>query len=248
MESPVFAVLALLVLIVFMGGCIQPPSSQVTISSGTPAPVPPATVTIPSPLISGNQTSGTTPTIPGISIGVPPGSPSGPNYFQVPIADFGANRTSGRSPLAIGFSDRSSLSPTRWSWDFGDGTIAHEKNPTHVYAVSGTYSVRLNASNNAGSNTVTRVDYITVMPEFLAPVASFGFGSQGSLSGIIQFTDYSFGPPTNWSWDFGDGESSHTANPVHIFETPGNYLVSLTVSNPSGTSVTKRELLFGGSP
>jgi PKD repeat protein len=101
----------------------------------------------------------------------------------------------------------------------------------------------------AGSNRVTRVDYITVMPEFLAPVASFGFASPGSLSGIIQFNDSSYGPPTSWSWDFGDGGMiSQLQNPAHIFATPGNYPVSLTVSNPAGTSVTKKVLVFGGSP
>jgi PKD repeat protein len=35
-----------------------------------------------------------------------------------------------------------------------------------------------------------------------------------------------------WTWDFGDGHGASTANPSHLFQTPGNYLVTLTVYIP----------------
>lgn len=51
----------------------------------------------------------------------------------------------------------------------------------------------------------------------------------GNAPLIIQFYDKSFGSPTEWSWDFGDGGSSELQNPVHTFTQPGVYTVTLTV-------------------
>jgi PKD repeat protein len=50
----------------------------------------------------------------------------------------------------------------------------------------------------------------------------------------IQFTDLSTGNPASWWWDFGDGTGSTQRNPSHIYTSPGNYTVRLTVSNPAG--------------
>ena len=41
---------------------------------------------------------------------------------------------------------------------------------------------------------------------------------------------------TNWSWDFGDGNSSIEQNPVHTYTEAGTYNVSLTVSDEIGLS------------
>jgi PKD repeat protein len=79
-----------------------------------------------------------------------------------PTADFSASPTTGSTPLAVSFTDSSSGNPTDWSWDFGDGTTSTAQNPNHTYTSPGTYTVSLTASNLAGSDTKTRVDYITV--------------------------------------------------------------------------------------
>jgi len=41
--------------------------------------------------------------------------------------------------------------------------------------------------------------------------------------------------PTSWFWEFGDGNTSTEQNPTHIYENPGLYTVSLTVSNQYGS-------------
>jgi PKD repeat protein len=67
-----------------------------------------------------------------------------------------------------------------------------------------------------------------------APVASF---TAAPVSGhTIQFSDTSTGPPTSWSWDFGDGNGSAAENPSHTYAAAGNYAVKLTVSNAGGSS------------
>jgi PKD repeat protein len=54
----------------------------------------------------------------------------------------------------------------------------------------------------------------------------------------VSFTDRSTGSLTNWSWDFGDGTTSFSRNPSHVYSKPGTYSVSLTVS-ATGVSDTE---------
>jgi hypothetical protein len=37
---------------------------------------------------------------------------------------------------------------------------------------------------------------------------------------------------TDWSWDFGDGQTSTDRNPTHTYATPGLYDFTLTVTGP----------------
>ena len=50
----------------------------------------------------------------------------------------------------------------------------------------------------------------------------------------VSFTDLSTGDPTSWSWDFGDTRTSTTRNPTHVYDSEGQYTVSLTVRNADG--------------
>lgn len=76
-------------------------------------------------------------------------------------ADFTGTPTSGDAPLDVSFTDQSS-GASSWSWDFGDGNTSSAQNPTHTYTTAGVYTVTLTASNACGSDTQTKVDYITV--------------------------------------------------------------------------------------
>lgn len=80
----------------------------------------------------------------------------------IPTAAFTATPVSGAHPLTVQFTDGSTNSPTSWSWNFGDGGTSTQQNPSYTYAAAGTYTVSLTATNQAGSNTGTRSNYITV--------------------------------------------------------------------------------------
>ncbi|MCE7699605.1 MAG: PKD domain-containing protein, partial [Methanobacterium paludis] len=82
---------------------------------------------------------------------------------DVPSANFTSNVTNGTAPLSVQFNDTSNGTPTSWSWDFGDGSNSTDENPVHKYTKAGTYSVSLTAGNDAGNNTVTQTNYITVL-------------------------------------------------------------------------------------
>jgi len=80
-----------------------------------------------------------------------------------PVADFVGNPLSGDEPLTVDFTDLSTGNPTSWSWNFGDGVgTSTDQNPIYTYNNAGTYTVELTATNAYGSDTETKVDYITV--------------------------------------------------------------------------------------
>lgn len=54
---------------------------------------------------------------------------------------------------------------------------------------------------------------------------------------VVEFTDQSTGSPVSWNWDFGNGNTSTLQNPGAVYNTPGTYTVSLTVSG--GSTKTK---------
>ena len=66
------------------------------------------------------------------------------------------------------------------------------------------------------------------------PIANFTSSDSTTCNGIIQFNDMSLNGPSNWSWDFGDNQTSNLQNPAHTYLTDGTYTVKLVVSNQQG--------------
>ncbi len=84
---------------------------------------------------------------------------------QGPAADFTASPTTGAAPLPVQFSDTSSSTGSHpsYSWDFGDGGTATAKNPSHLYASAGDYTVSLTVTDNKGrSDTEVKEGYVRV--------------------------------------------------------------------------------------
>ena len=53
----------------------------------------------------------------------------------------------------------------------------------------------------------------------------------------VQFTSsYTGGTAQTYTWTFGDGSTSNSANPLHTYSAMGNYTVCLTVAGTGGTS------------
>ena len=84
------------------------------------------------------------------------------------------------------------------------------------------------------------------------PVAGFTFTIDGLT---VTFENTSTNGET-YSWDFGDGATSTEENPVHVYGGNGMYTVTLTATNPNGSSTTSQsvstfvlteEVLVGGS-
>jgi len=165
-----------------------------------------------------------------------------------PVAGFSGSPTSGTVPLTVSFTDASSGAITGRSWSFGDGNSSSATSPAHTYNSVGTYTVSLTVSGPGGSDTETRVDYVTVSA-ISPPTASFsGSPTSGTAPLTVTFTDATTGSVSGWSWTFGDGGTSSAQNPSHTYAAAGTYTVSLTASGPGGSNTQTRLDYVTASP
>lgn len=133
------------------------------------------------------------------------------------------------------FEDGSDGGPfDRYDWDFGDGSKSEEVNPSHTYATSGDWLVRLQVVRSDGelattSKTVSFVVRPEPKPE---PEARFDCAEPDGLQVSCNSTSTG-GPFTSVAWGWGDGSSSD--EPSHRYQRPGDYEIILEVVNESGT-------------
>ncbi|MGQ7853818.1 PKD domain-containing protein [Pedobacter sp. WC2501] len=158
---------------------------------------------------------------------------------------------------------------TMYKLDFGDGefkTFTHPLNNTgdpftynHLYTKSSCpskfYTAILTVTN-ACSETEFRANNIVIWTK---PEANFLINPASSCIGkSVLFTNKSISghygntcsSGTTYAWDFGDltssSNSSTLENPTHIYNTPGNYNVTLTATNGCGS--TTKELTICINP
>lgn len=128
--------------------------------------------------------------------------------------------TSGCQPLVVNFSNFATPG-SAINWDFGDGNFSFEANPVHTYDSAGTFIVYQYATN---CGTAIDSIVIEVLP---APLVDFRHSSYVCDGQPIIFYNESIG--INGSeWNFGDGNVSVLDSPTHIFDTPGEYTITLT--------------------
>ncbi len=108
---------------------------------------------------------------------------------KLPTAQFAANITQGKFPLAVQFTDRSvSTGTTTYQWDVNnDGTTDYtSKNPSHIYKAAGTYAVKLTVTNASGSDSEIKTGYITTTSTpavEVTPVSNSAYGAGTTYGG-----------------------------------------------------------------
>jgi PKD repeat protein len=155
-----------------------------------------------------------------------------------PVAEFTASNTTILAGQSITFTDMTLNDPTAWAWTFSGGTPSSStsQNPVIIYNTPGIYNVILTATNPTGSDTETKLAYITV--NVAPPVTNFSASNTTIQVGqSVNFTDLSTGSPTSWAWTFSGGtpSTSISQNPSVTYNAAGTYDVSLTASNSGGS-------------
>jgi len=103
-----------------------------------------------------------------------------------PVSGLKADVRSGFAPLTVKFIDDSKMANS-WAWDFGDGGTSTEKNPTHIYAAVGKYTVKLTVTNEIGTNEKIETEYINVTP--LAILSGGGLLKNGNMEAKGSWTE-----------------------------------------------------------
>jgi len=142
-----------------------------------------------------------------------------------PNADFDYDE---EDPGEFEFTDESSGDPDEWDWDFGDGNDSSDRNPDHTYEEPGEYEVCLTVENINGDDTHCE-DIEVILP----PEADFDVDRRSDNA--FRFEDESTNEPTDWEWDFGDGNTSDDQDPSHSYESAGLFEVCLEASNDAGS-------------
>lgn len=165
------------------------------------------------------------------------------SVLSKPKVAFSAQQTvSCAAPFNVSFINLSSPAARKFNnedaevyyWDFGDGTHSNNKVPSHVYSKEGIYTVKLFVTSAAGcTDSIIKKDFIKIK----APVVAIkNLPQRGCAPLSHKFTSVvnSLVPVTNFHWDFGDGSSSDSSEPTHVYTTPGKYSITLTYTTEGG--------------
>jgi PKD repeat protein len=161
-------------------------------------------------------------------------------------ADFAIDTFQGCSPLTIYIDNNAAGYIEEYEWTFGDGNTSSTSagSFTHTYANTTTapvhHNLQLVVKNNSRGCYDTLVRVISVFPEV---ISNFAPDNSSVCHGTdVGFVNLSSSTATMFDWDFGDGGSSSTRDPVHNFEnmTPVNadYTVRLISTTPNLCSDT----------
>jgi len=164
-----------------------------------------------------------------------------------PVASFTTMDLNPPYNWPVQFTDETTEGPGSWAWDFGDGDLAFEQNPAHIYTTSGENLVSLTASNCVGSSTAEPIIVDVQLPPFglISPdfidlelengetvdttvtLSNFGsgdlvyevFGTANSFAGIIQVLVYDWAGTGSVQYDKTIEILEDMGSNVYIYET-----------------------------
>lgn len=118
--------------------------------------------------------------------------------------------------------------------NYGDG-VSENATYFHSYISSGDYVVSVNLVNGCG-NTLVLYDTVNVQNGLPVNV----FNNTLVYDTVCINTNVDLNAPgseyASYEWNFGNGNLSHSENAMIAFPSPGNYPISLTVTNGCGNS------------
>ena len=127
---------------------------------------------------------------------------------------------------------------TSYLWDFGENNAPTSSNPTptHTYADTGTYTLKLKVTSSGGCQDSTTAE-VRVYPGFIP-----NFNVQGTCYlntyNFLDATTTAYGVVNSWRWDLGDATStadtSTRKDTAWKYNTPQTVQVRLITSNSKG--------------
>lgn len=132
----------------------------------------------------------------------------------------------------------SSITSYAWQITTPSGSVLTASTSQYVaiFSQPGSYGVSLTIN---GNQTTSIADYVSV---YAKPTASFTVNDPaGCFPLCVDFTDTSLpgsGNINQWSWDFGNGNSSSIQLPSHCYNQVGTFTPVLTVTNSFGCFAT----------
>lgn len=130
-----------------------------------------------------------------------------------------------------------------YHWNFGNSDNSNEASPTYYYQAPGTYSVTLSVNtDSACQSSISKLVNVYALPNvnFVA--------NNECLYNEVNFENLSViqQGSLEYVWDFGDGNNSNEAEPQHLYNSAGTFMVKLiaTVNNMCADSVSKQIVVY----
>jgi PKD repeat protein len=178
-----------------------------------------------------------------------PRQPSGPTFVERGVEYLYTSSTSSVNGVKI-----------RYRFEWGDDAISNWSvfvssntsiSMSHSWEIISSFEMRVIAQDENGFNSSWSIPLIVTVSQINLseepPIVDFILPSNVSTNKIIQFdTVGSFdsdGAIITYFWDFGDGEIGTGKKPYHIYKNPGQYTVTLTITNNMGNIYSKSSII-----
>lgn len=140
-----------------------------------------------------------------------------------PVARFSVSGYETPMPAPITFINISQ-NATSFEWSFGDGATSTQSNPTHSYALRGTYQLKLKVTGPGGVDSVCKL--LTVETPAPANTSVFSYYQEKCAGTPVGISFKTINPAsTNPVWDFGNGTFSLERDPIIQYLLPGDYTI-----------------------
>jgi PKD repeat protein len=171
---------------------------------------------------------------------------------RIPVSTFTFTSGPILTSSPVSFDGTSSYDPdgtiVGYAWDFGDGSTGSGATPTHGYSTAGTYSVKLNVTDNSGSTNVsTQTVTITDRSPTITLTQSATTATSGQAIVItISATDPD-GTIATTTVNWGDGTTDTISGPPttdsHTYSlgtgsSSATYTITVTVHDNSGSTIS----------
>ncbi|MEM6967365.1 MAG: PKD domain-containing protein [Bacteroidota bacterium] len=162
------------------------------------------------------------------------------NIFPEINADFTfAYDTCVAGPVSFtNFSVSGSGNITDYDWEYGDGNSGTAVNPTHLYENPGNFPVTLTVEdiNGCVDDTTQIVEWFPVPPLIIIEPSTF----EGCNPQSVFFNNLSSPIDETYDilWEFGDGGTSTDISPSYVYEEPGVFDVSVSITSPIGCAIS----------
>lgn len=167
-----------------------------------------------------------------------------------PVAAFTLTPAGGAAPLEVKVDAGGSTDPdgriTSYAWEFGDGAKATGVTASHTYSGPGKHTVTLTVTDDEGATDQRQAAVtVTAPPANQAPTAAFSVTPESGAAPLEVELDASAssdpdGSITVYAWEFGDGEKGDGVAVSHTYGEPGEYTVTLTVTDDKGATAERQ--------
>ena len=128
--------------------------------------------------------------------------------------------------------------PVQYTWDFGDGTVTAEAQPSHMFNSPGIYNVKLIAENAFGISESSQIVTVGMPPKADILVAESAPAGTHLAGEVVVVSDEVAN--VEFAWEMGDGRRYSSAKISHAYRQTGDYYVTLTARNEFGETQVGR--------